>query len=127
MLSHAGLRRRGRIDHFGRDESRYLEPLERIINSGRTPAEEMLAKFHGPWNGSVEPAYDGICFLNRIHLGFRRFLEAGRNESRSARSAPFIRAYMFVAIKWRRADGGVSGNSKAINSMSGAACSGRVW
>src|SRR6186997_271612 len=34
-LSHAGLRRRNRVDHSGRDESRYLEPLERIIDSGR--------------------------------------------------------------------------------------------
>ena len=33
-LSHAGLRRRGRIDHLGRDESRYLEPLERILEFG---------------------------------------------------------------------------------------------
>ena len=33
-LSHAGLRRRSRIDHLGRDESRHLEPLERILESG---------------------------------------------------------------------------------------------
>src|ERR1700730_11585773 len=61
-LSHAGLRRRGHIDHLGRDESRYLEPLERIIDHGRTPAEEMLAKFDGPWDGSVGPAYDEYAF-----------------------------------------------------------------
>src|SRR5262249_6073671 len=48
-LAHGGLRRRGRIDHLGRDETRHLEPLDRIIDSGRTPAEEMLEKFHGPW------------------------------------------------------------------------------
>jgi len=61
-LSHSGLRRRGHIDHLGRDESRHLEPLERIIESGRTPAEEMLDKFDGPWKGSVEPAYDEYAF-----------------------------------------------------------------
>ena len=61
-LSHAGLRRRGRVDHLGRDETRHLEPLERIIDAGRTPAEEMLEKFHGPWQGSVEPAYDEYAF-----------------------------------------------------------------
>ena len=27
-ISHSGLRRRGRIDHSGRDETRHLEPLE---------------------------------------------------------------------------------------------------
>jgi glutamate--cysteine ligase len=36
--------------------------LDRIIDSGHTPAEEMLAKFHGPWQGSVEPAYDDYAF-----------------------------------------------------------------
>jgi glutamate--cysteine ligase len=56
------LRRRERVDHLGRDESRYLEPLERTIDSGRSPAEEMLEKFHGPWHGSVEPAYDEYAF-----------------------------------------------------------------
>jgi glutamate--cysteine ligase len=61
-LAHSGLRRRGRLDHFGRDESRYLEPLDRIIDSGRSPAEEMLDKFSGPWRGSVEPAYDEYAF-----------------------------------------------------------------
>ncbi len=61
-LSHSGLRRRGHIDHLGRDESRHLEPLERIIESGRTPAEEMLEKFSGPWKGSVEPAYEEYAF-----------------------------------------------------------------
>jgi glutamate--cysteine ligase len=61
-LSYAGLRRRGRIDQLGRDESRYLEPLERILESGRTPAEEMLDKFNGEWGGSVEPAYQEYAF-----------------------------------------------------------------
>src|SRR5580693_7190114 len=61
-LAHSGLRRRGHIDHLGRDESRHLEPLERIIDSGRTPAEEMLEKFHGPWQGSVDPAYTEYAF-----------------------------------------------------------------
>jgi glutamate--cysteine ligase len=62
VLAHAGLRRRGRIDAIGRDETRYLEPLDRIIESGRTPAEEMLEKFNGAWNGSVEPAYAEYAF-----------------------------------------------------------------
>ena len=61
-LSYGGLRRRGHIDHVGRDETRHLEPLERIIDGGRTPAEEMLAKFNGPWGGSVEPAYTEYAF-----------------------------------------------------------------
>jgi glutamate--cysteine ligase len=62
VLAHAGLRRRARIDHFGRDESRHLEPLDVILDSGRSPAEEMLEKFNGAWRGSVEPAYREYAF-----------------------------------------------------------------
>ena len=61
-LARAGLRRRGRIDHLGRDETRHLDPLDRIIDSGKTPAEELLEKFNGPWHGSVEPAYSEYAF-----------------------------------------------------------------
>ncbi len=62
VLAHAGLRRREHVDHLGRDESRHLDPLDRILDAGRTPAEEMLEKFHGPWQGSVDPAYEEYAF-----------------------------------------------------------------
>ncbi|HEU4806582.1 MAG TPA: glutamate-cysteine ligase family protein, partial [Nitrobacter sp.] len=62
VLAHAGLRRRGHVDHLGRDESRHLEPLDHILDSGRSPAEEMLEKFNGAWGGSVEPAYSEYAF-----------------------------------------------------------------
>lgn len=61
-LAHAGLRRRNYVDQSGRDETRYLEPLDRIIDAGRTPAEELLAKFNGEWQHSVEPAYAQYAF-----------------------------------------------------------------
>jgi len=61
-LAHAGLRRRARTDRDGRDETRYLEPLDLILEAGRSPAEEMLEKFNGAWNGSVEPAYQEYAF-----------------------------------------------------------------
>ncbi|MBX9711677.1 MAG: glutamate--cysteine ligase [Xanthobacteraceae bacterium] len=62
VLAHAGLRHRERIDHLGRDETRFLEPLDRILDKGRTPAEEMLLKFNGAWGRSVEPVYDEYAF-----------------------------------------------------------------
>ena len=57
-----GAEPRGNVDHFGRDESRHLEPLDRIIDSGQTPAEEMLEKFVAPGRARVEPAYDEYAF-----------------------------------------------------------------
>ena len=61
-LAHAGLRRRGYVDHLGRDESRHLDALDRIVDAGRSPAEEMLEKFNGFWGGSVEQAYAEYAF-----------------------------------------------------------------
>ena len=61
-LAHAGLRRRARTDRDGRDETRYLEPLDQILETGRTPAEQMLDKFNGAWSGSIEPAYQEYAF-----------------------------------------------------------------
>jgi len=56
-LAHAGLRRRKRLDHEGRDETRYLAPLDDFVARGITPAEELLAKYNGPWEHSVEPVF----------------------------------------------------------------------
>ncbi|WP_029558402.1 glutamate--cysteine ligase [Xanthobacter sp. 91] len=61
-LSQAGLKRRGFHDRLGRDETRFLEPLEQTLLSGRVPAEELLELYHGPWNGSVEPAFDALAY-----------------------------------------------------------------
>ena len=56
-LARSGLARRRRLDAFGRDETRYLEPLEDRLARRTAAAEELLAKFHGPWAGSVEPIF----------------------------------------------------------------------
>ena len=56
-LARAGLARRRRLDVGGHDETIYLDVLEDRLARGTTPAQELLAKFHGPWGGSVEPIY----------------------------------------------------------------------
>jgi glutamate--cysteine ligase len=61
-LSARGLARRQRLDRNGRDETRYLRPLEESIARGMTPAEELLEKYHGPWNGSVEPIFEEYAY-----------------------------------------------------------------
>ena len=58
----AGLKRRSGSTSEGRDETRYLEPLEDFVARGITPAEELLAKFHGPWGGSVEPVFTEYAY-----------------------------------------------------------------
>jgi glutamate--cysteine ligase len=61
-LSVQGLARRRRLDPQGRDESRYLAPIQEFVARGVTPAEDLLEKFHGPWGGSVEPAFDEYAY-----------------------------------------------------------------
>jgi glutamate--cysteine ligase len=56
-LAHAGLKRRNRLDNDGRDETRYLATLGDSVARGVTPAEELLAQYHGAWRGSVEPVF----------------------------------------------------------------------
>jgi len=56
-LAEQGLARRRQGDADGHDETRYLRPIQEFVARGITPAEEILEKFHGPWGGSVDPAY----------------------------------------------------------------------
>ena len=60
-LAREGLVRRGRLDPQGRDESRFLDPLQLIVE-GRTQAEALLTKYHGAWNGSVAPSFSDCAF-----------------------------------------------------------------
>lgn len=61
-LARAGLQRRAYRDEAGRDETRHLAYAEEIVASGRTPAERMLDRYHGAWNGSVMPAFKAYAF-----------------------------------------------------------------
>ncbi len=61
-LAEKGLVRRNKLDRNGRDETRYLRPLQEIVARGITPAEELLEKYHGPWKGSVEPIFEEYAY-----------------------------------------------------------------
>jgi glutamate--cysteine ligase len=61
-IARRGLGRRARLDIGGRDETRYLDALDDIVARGLTPAEELIAKFNGPWGGSVEPVFTELAY-----------------------------------------------------------------
>ena len=61
-LARDGLTRRKRLDLLGRDETRFLAPLEEFVRSGNVPAQTLIAKFDGPWNGSVDPAFSEYAY-----------------------------------------------------------------
>jgi glutamate--cysteine ligase len=56
-LARSGLERRSRRDAQGRDESRFLDPLDAIAASGEEPARAWLRRFEGAWDRSVSPVF----------------------------------------------------------------------
>uniref|UniRef100_UPI003D6F69E4 hypothetical protein n=1 Tax=Pantanalinema rosaneae TaxID=1620701 RepID=UPI003D6F69E4 len=61
-IARHGLAARGVSDARGRDEARFLDPLEEIVARGTTRAQELLALYHGRWKGSVAPAFEECVF-----------------------------------------------------------------
>ena len=61
-IAQDGLARRARLNAQGEDERIYLEPLVAILKDGVSPADELLARYNGPWRGSVKPLYTEYAF-----------------------------------------------------------------
>ena len=61
-ISRRGFRRRKRINAASQDESIYLEPLEEVVQSGRTLSDELIAKFNGPWRGDIDHVFEEYAF-----------------------------------------------------------------
>jgi glutamate--cysteine ligase len=61
-LAEVGLQRRSEEDWAGQDERQFLTALRGIVESGRTPAEELLALYHGRWRGSVDPVFREFAY-----------------------------------------------------------------
>jgi glutamate--cysteine ligase len=56
-IARRGLAARGRRDSQGRDETMYLAPIEVIAASGRTVADDLLARFNGVWTQKIDPVF----------------------------------------------------------------------
>ncbi len=61
-IASAGLTARGELNSSGDNESGFLDPLREIVSSGKTPAEHLLDRYHGAWNGDVSRIYDEMSF-----------------------------------------------------------------
>ena len=61
-ISKGGLKRRARRNGKGEDETIWLRPLEAIAESGRSPAQDWLDRYEGPWRRSVDPAFAEAIF-----------------------------------------------------------------
>ena len=58
-IAHAGLKARAMPGMGGlvRDETHFLNALQESVESGRTPADELLARYHGDWQGDLTRIY----------------------------------------------------------------------
>ena len=63
-ISHAGLAARARPSAGGLvpDETHFLNALQESIESGKTPADELLDHYHGDWNGDLNRIYSEYSY-----------------------------------------------------------------
>ncbi|MEM6848274.1 MAG: glutamate--cysteine ligase [Pseudomonadota bacterium] len=61
-LSAEGLKRRGHCSIDGDDERVFLNPLFDAVHAGRSPADEILDSFRGPWRGDMAKVFDALSF-----------------------------------------------------------------
>jgi glutamate--cysteine ligase len=57
-----GLSRRGRLNSAGDSEAGFLDPLNEIVASGKTPAERLLDLYHGRWQGDLTRIYSEMSY-----------------------------------------------------------------
>jgi glutamate--cysteine ligase len=57
-----GLTRRAELNSAGDNEGGFLDPLREVVGTGTTPADRMLARYHGEWNGDVSHIYEEYSF-----------------------------------------------------------------
>ncbi|MEO0329426.1 MAG: glutamate--cysteine ligase [Pseudomonadota bacterium] len=62
QISHNGLKERGNLNSDGIDETAFLVPLEDTVAQHKTPAEIMLMKYNGEWNGDILKVFEEYAF-----------------------------------------------------------------
>ncbi|MCL6729861.1 glutamate--cysteine ligase [Sphingomonas hankyongi] len=61
-ISASGLTQRGFLNFAGDNEGGFLDPLRDVVASGMTPADRLLAKYHGEWSGDLSHIYKEFSF-----------------------------------------------------------------
>ena len=61
-MSKSGLHRRAKFDSAGNDESSFLDPLFKIVNSGNSPADDLIKSFEGPWRGNIDNVFSELIY-----------------------------------------------------------------
>jgi glutamate--cysteine ligase len=61
-LSRWGLEARGRQGCRGQSEAAFLDDLDEVVASGRSAADNLLALYHGPWNGDITRVFRDFAY-----------------------------------------------------------------
>jgi len=61
-ISADGLTRRAELNSAGDNEGGFLDPLRDVVATGMTPADRLLAKYHGEWQGDLSQIYEEFSF-----------------------------------------------------------------
>jgi glutamate--cysteine ligase len=61
-IAGAGLNARARLNASGDNESGFLDPLREIVRTGKVPAQVLLDRFNGDWNGDISRVYEEAKF-----------------------------------------------------------------
>jgi glutamate--cysteine ligase len=61
-IAHAGLSARGQVNSMGDNETAFLNPLRQIIETGMSPAHQLLQKYEGEWGGDLSKIYEEMSF-----------------------------------------------------------------
>jgi glutamate--cysteine ligase len=63
-IADAGLKARARPGAGGMipDETHFLNALKETVESGKTPADELLEHYHGDWNGDLSKIYEDYSY-----------------------------------------------------------------
>ncbi|SON54525.1 Glutamate-cysteine ligase GshA [Hartmannibacter diazotrophicus] len=61
-IARGGLARRARLNSGGYDETQYLDPVMETLASGKTPAELMLDRYKGEWQGDIDRVFEAYAY-----------------------------------------------------------------
>jgi glutamate--cysteine ligase len=61
-IAEAGLNARARLNAAGDNETGFLDPLREIVARSATPAERLLERYKGEWQGDVRRIYEEESF-----------------------------------------------------------------
>jgi len=61
-ISRYGLERRAKLSEAKQDETHFLEPLDRIIETGKNQSDALLDLYRGDWKNSVTPVFKTLAY-----------------------------------------------------------------